>query len=173
MERSKFTLACSSFARAWVNGPSSGMVYEDGGGTLGWATSAPPFRKSHPRLFTILGIIISLEWGKVHDVEGVAYAVLGGRYVDDVGVVVDILEYLERSISSRLELGVPLLWKAFFTEVYPHKIAFVEDHGLLSLVVALGLMKNLFLDGGTSLVMEFSHVLSALDDVHVGTLVKW
>ena len=80
----------------------------------------PPLGKSRPRLFTILGIIISMKWGKVCHIEGVAHAVLGGRYVNDVGVVVDLLEHLERSISSRLELGVPFLLKAFFTEVYPH-----------------------------------------------------
>ena len=113
-----------------------------------------------------------MEWGKVRHVEGVAHAALGGWYVDDIGVVVDLLEHLERSISSRLELGVPLLWKAFLTEVYPYEIAFVEDHGLLVLVEALGLMKNLFLDCYTSLFMEFSHVLGALNDVHVGAVMK-
>ena len=141
---------------------------------MGWATSAPPpLGKSRPRLFTILGNIISMEWGKVRHVEGVPHAVLGGRYIDDVGVVVDLLEHLERSISSRLELGVPFLRKAFLMEVYPYEIAFVEDHGFLALVEALGMTKNLFLDGGASLIMEFSHVLGALDDIHLATLVKW
>ena len=132
----------------------------------------PPLGKSHPRLFTILENIISMEWGKVRHIEGVAHAVLGGWYVDDVGVVVDLLEHLEWSISSRLELGVPFLWKAFLTEVYPYEVAFVEDHGLLVLVLALGLTKNLLLDCCTSLFMEFSHVLGALDDVHDGAVMK-
>ena len=115
-----FTLAWRILARARVMGPSEGVGVVDVGATLGWATSAPPLGKSRPRLFTILGIIISMEWGKVRHIEGIAHTVLGGRYIDDVGVVVDLLEHLERSISYRLELGVSFLWKVFLMEVYPH-----------------------------------------------------
>ena len=114
IERSESTLAWSNLARARVMGPFVGVGVVDGGATLGWATSAPPLGKSRPRLFTLLSIIISMKWGKVHHVEGVSYSVLGSRYVDDIGVVVDLLEHLERSISSRLELGVPFLWEMLF-----------------------------------------------------------
>ena len=45
-----------------------------------------------------------MVWLEVLDVEGVAHRVLGCRYVDDVGVVVDALEYFVGTIASRLEL---------------------------------------------------------------------
>jgi hypothetical protein len=61
-----------------------------------------------------LFLLISMMWGEVQDVESVAHQVLGCRYVDDVGVVVDALEYLERPIASWLELGVAFLREPFF-----------------------------------------------------------
>ena len=55
----------------------------------------PPLGKSRPRLFTMLSLFLAMEWTKVRNIKGVSYAVLGCGYVDDVGVVVDLLEQFE------------------------------------------------------------------------------
>ena len=63
-------------------------------------SSPPPLRKSHPRLFHL--IIITIVGREVTHIEGVTHGVLGLGYVDDVGVVIDSLEDLVRSITTRL-----------------------------------------------------------------------
>ena len=73
-------------------------------------------------------------WLEIHDVEGVAHRTLGSRDVDDVGIIVDSLEHLVGTVSSRLEFGVPLFREAILAEVNPHEISFIEDASLLVLV---------------------------------------
>jgi hypothetical protein len=73
-------------------------------------------------------------WREIGHIECVAHQVLGLRYVDDVGIVVDALEDLEGSVTSWLQLGVALGWEPLFAQVDPNQVSFLEDHCFLGFV---------------------------------------
>ena len=67
-----------------------------------------------PRLGDVL---ISMIWREVGHIECVAHEVLVNGDVDDVCVVIYLLEDLEGTISSWLQLGVALLRKSVLAKV--------------------------------------------------------
>lgn len=106
-------------------------------------------------------------WRQVRHIEYIAHKVLGCRDVDDIGIVVDALEYLEWAITSRLELGIAFLWESLLAEVNPYKIAFLEDHLLLVFVESVCLTLRVSLKGCPCFLMWSLDVVGALVEVHV------
>ena len=110
-------------------------------------------------------------WRQVRHIESVAHEVLGCRDIDDVGVVVDVLEDLEWSISVRLELRVSFLRETLLAEVYLHEVSFLEDHLFFLLVDVVGVKPCLFLECRPCFLMYALDVVGALLEVHVDALV--
>ena len=103
VDRREFTLSCRAFVLARVIGPLGRLGGLEAVVSEGHPVSSPPLGMIRPRLFIGYRTMVGFE---VEDIEGVAHHVLGGRDVDDVCVIVDALDDLEGTITTRPQLGV-------------------------------------------------------------------